>query len=79
MAEIQVKKTDVTLNIGENGAADRANVSIRLRTGPQSSGFSLTVDLPPGTIVSDPLSAEKQARHAAADILDKVVSSLQAA
>ena len=76
MAEV---KTDVTLNIGENGAADRAEVRIHVRTGTRSNSFRLKVDLPPETIVSDPLSAQKQARHEAADILDKVVSSLRAA
>ena len=76
MAEVQ---TDVALNIGENGAVDRASVSIAVRTGTRSSSFSLMVDLPPGTIVSDPLSAEKQARRTVADILDKVVSSLRVA
>ena len=73
MAEV---KTDVALNIGENGAPDSAEVFFT--TG--SARFRLPkVALPPGTIVSDPLSAEKQARHATADILDKVVSSLRAA
>ena len=75
MAEV---KTDVTLNIGENGAADRASVSIAVRTGTRSNSFSLMVDLLPGTIVFNPLSAQKEARHATADILDKVVSSLRA-
>ena len=36
MAEV---KTDVTLNIGENGAADRASVSIHVRTGTRSNSF----------------------------------------
>ena len=71
-------KTDVTLNIGENGAPDSAIVSIHVRTGTRSNSFILTVELLPGTIVSDPLSAQKEARHATADILDKVVSSLRA-
>ena len=76
MAEV---KTDVALNIGENGAADRATVSITVRTGTRSNSFSLMVDLSHGTIVSDPLSAQKQARRLAAVILGKVASSLGAA
>ena len=76
MAEV---KTDVALNIGENGAADLATVSITVRTETRSNSLRLKVVLPTGTIVSDPLSAQKQARHEAADILDKVVSSLRAA
>ena len=76
MAEV---KTDVAFNIGKNGAADRATVLIIVPTGTRSGSFSLMVDLPPGTIVSDPLSAEKQARRLVADILDKVVSSLRVA
>ena len=79
MAEVQ---TDVALNIGENGAPDSAEVIFTIvKTGSTGSArFRLPkVDLPPGTIVSDALSAEKQARHATADILDKVVFSLRVA
>ena len=85
MAEAEVQTVDVTLNIGENGAPDSAEVIVTIVTtgstgSTRSTGFRLPkVDLPPGTIVPDPLSAQKQARHAAADILDKVVSSLRAA
>ena len=80
MAEAEVQKVDVTLNIGENGAPDRAEVIVTTgSTGStRSRGFRLPeVDLPPGTIVSDALSAQKQARHATADILDKVAASLR--
>ena len=83
MAEAEVQTVDVALNIGENGAPDRAEVRVTIVTtgstgSTRSRGFRLPeVDLPPGTIVSDALSAQKQARHATADILDKVAASLR--
>ena len=78
MTKLEYTRSNVTLDIGENGAPDRAHVSVSYRLGGNfSSSTGAAVQLPPGTIEKSAKAAENEARIAAADLLDSAATFLR--
>ena len=82
MADLTMTTSNVTLDLGTANEPDKCQVSVSYRLDFPGKRFSsstgVSVLLPSGTIVENPLAAEKQARIEAADILDKVAAYLRA-
>ena len=79
--QLKIIKSNVTLDIGGEGRPDRCQVLVDYRTqapgASHTTGFGVSVPLPPGAIVNGPLAAEKNARRQAADLLEKAANHLR--
>ena len=81
MTELNITNSNVTLDIGSGSEPDRCQVSVSYKLKQSGNHFSTStgtsVLLPAGSIVKDPLGAEKDARVQAADTLDEVAAFLR--
>lgn len=79
--EIQIVRTNVTLDIGPSGSPDQCAVSLGYRASFQgqslSSGVRISVFLEPGTIVKDVAKAQETARFQAAAVLERMAEALR--